>query len=182
MTASDYQVKIRVRNGRIVRKMRERGFDSMAALVQTMNGASDYPHVCNLIGMKITPLTQNGDWRPVVLRLCDALNCMPDDLFNEQQLSRPLRVNASEAFMGADQIAMVMRDGIEATEAKIVVRQLIESLKPREKEVIEARLDGATLAEVARQMGITRDWAGKIEERAHRRMRKAARPKVRLVA
>ena len=81
---SDYRVKITVSNARIRKAMEAAGYSSILQMCRAKN----LPVKCtfDLVNMKLAPLTKEGKWRTSVLKLADALNVIPEDLFNEQQI------------------------------------------------------------------------------------------------
>lgn len=183
----DYQVKVRVRNGRIVRKMRERGFETLAALVRHIDGGkvggSTYIRILDLISMKQTPLTQRGDWRPEVLALCDALQSVPEDLFNEQQMTAPLRKNSGETFMDLPQVeSLIGSGGVEDVEARVTVSKLLECLGERERRIVTARMEGASYREIGEELNIHGCRVHQIEYKAMKKLEVAARPKLLIAA
>jgi hypothetical protein len=177
----DYQVKVRVRNGRIVRKMRERGYEKLSQIYPA--GSADYCRLCDLIGMKVSALRVDGNWRPEVLRLCEKLACVPEDLFNEQQMAAPLRKNCGETFMDWPQVeSLIGSGGIEAVEAKHTVDTLLATLKPRQQTAVRMRMSGATWLEIGQELGVAQERARQIEARALLDMQKAARPRLKIAA
>lgn len=88
---SDYRVNVKVSNGRIRRAMEAAGYDTVAKLCEDHD--IDSSPVYDLINLRKSPFNSSHEWRPVVLKLADALNVMPDDLFSENQKTFTLKTN-----------------------------------------------------------------------------------------
>lgn len=169
---TDYAVKVSVRNGRVLRAMRDEGFGSIAALARATG--LRYEKLVGLVGMKIPARHANGEWRDAALRVSSVLGAEPEELFNEQQQTTALEHNSAEVFMDAEQVAaLTAPSGEQDAWAKIEVDNLLEYVTPREREIVKARLAGATLAEIAEEVGVCSQRVREIEMRARRKMRYA---------
>lgn len=172
--SKDYNVTLRVRNGRILRLMRERGFTTSAQLARAA-GVSQQ-EVGRILNMRGTPVLRTGDWRRQVLALAGALGCLPEDMFNEQQTTRPIAKNTVDLDLDASDVATLLTGNLEDTTwAKIEVDKLLEDVSPRERSVVQARLAGETFESIAQDMGIGKERVRQIELKAHRRMRHVSR-------
>jgi len=170
----DYVITLRVRNGRVVRLMRERGFTTAAQLARAA-GVSQQ-EVGRVINMRKSPILQTGEWRKPVLALAGALGCLPEDMFNEQQTTRPIAENTVDLELDASDVAALLTGNPEdATWAKIEVDKLLGQVTPRERAVVQARMAGETLDDIAKDMGVRPERIRQIEAKAHRKMRHAAR-------
>lgn len=185
----DYQIEIRVRNGRILALMRRAGHFSVASLCRAMGTPNQYS-VAQIIDMKTSPLNRSGEWRPYVLKMAEALNCLPDDLFTEAQRTSVMESNraviaVSEAEVGsflerARAAAMTPEHVAALHERKGLIHEAIATLTPRERSIVIDRfgLFGAeerTLEEVGATHGVTKDRIRQIEAKA---LRKLKHPKV----
>lgn len=185
---SDYEVTIRVRNGRLMRAIRDAGYTSVQRFCRE-HGIKNYSWVIALIGMRARARRRNGEWKPIVMDLSSALHVEPEELFTERQAegmrggnSRTIAVaeHQIEALMGSDikQIAAP-----ESMDAPIIQRELLAkwlpTLSPREERVLRCRFgfDGEeqTLDEIARDMDITKERVHQIEMKALRRLKGKAR-------
>lgn len=172
--SKDYVVTMRVRNGRIIRLMRERGFATAAQLARAAGVTPQ--ELGHIINMRRSPVLQTGEWRKPVLALAGALGCLPEDMFNEQQTTRPIAKNTVDLELDASDVAALLTGNPEdATWAKIEVDKLLGQVTPRERAVVQARMAGETLDDIARDMGVHRERIRQIEAKAHRKMRQAAR-------
>lgn len=170
----DYAVKLSVRNGRILRRMRECGIESQAELARC--AGVTLPAVNSIICLRERAYNADGEWRQIAWNIATALQCEPDDLFNDQQRERALKQNGAEVFMDAWQVQSLMSgDGEESSWAKIEAQRLLAALpSERARNVIIARSEGATLAEIAQELNVTRETVRAIEAKAIRKMKAAA--------
>jgi RNA polymerase sigma factor (sigma-70 family) len=167
----DYAVKITVRNGRILRKMRECGIKSQAELAR-IAGLS-FGSVNSFIAMREKAYSKSGEFRETAWLIASALGCEPEDLFNDQQRERALERNTGELFMDAPQVqALMSGDPEESSWAKIEVQRLLAALpNPQHQTVIRRRLDGETCEEIASDLGLSKGRVHQIEQKAIRSMR-----------
>jgi DNA-binding CsgD family transcriptional regulator len=173
----DYHVKVKVRNGRIIGRMREVGIPSLAELSRRSGVTQQV--IGKIVGMKELPRRQNGEWRDAVMSISSALHCEPETLFNEQQSTTPLRQNGGETFMDIEQVTTLMggSDTLEAVENRQTASRFLAILNPRERAVVEAHMHGATYDEIGDELGVTRERIRQIEAKAIRKMIGTAKPK-----
>ena len=152
----DYRVKITVSNARIRRAIDAAGYSSVAQMCK-VNGITDVPTTFRLVNMKMSPLTKKGEWRKTVLKIADALNVLPDDLFNERQKVIVLSKNTSskditESEMIAIAEQYVQDDRLEDLRDNSAIREIaeeqatsvlnsviLEALSTRQRQVLELR-------------------------------------------
>lgn len=169
--AKDYAVKVSVRNGRILRRMREMGYETQTELAEAFG--MDQRQLNSLITMRIKAYNASGQWRKIALDLSAALKCQPEDLFNEQQRQIALERNSAEVFMDTEQVQQIMAGDMEnATWAKIEVNRLLDALpNERMRKVMRARMEGYTLEEIAADWRVGRERIRQIEAKAERMMK-----------
>lgn len=147
---TDYVVKITVKNGRLIRKIKEAGYTSQKAFADAFGINSNRLNA--LINMRSKAFTKNGEWREIAWDISSALHCEPEELFNEQQRYRALQRNTGEVYMDEEQIQQLMIASPEqSTWAKLEVKRLLDAI-PNEQNrlVVEDRfLDNAMLDEIA---------------------------------
>jgi hypothetical protein len=182
MSASDYQITVKVRNARILRLMRERGFTTFNALAKAAGvGATLLGEIINL---KETPIdARTGEYRAPVWRIADVLFCHPDDMFTDKQREgfRPkeLVIEVTEAEVETQLAALEVRAKdpeklmIEQNDTKSVIYRALKhvALTPRQRKVLIMRfdLDGKgerTFDEIAAKYGVTREMARIIVDNA----------------
>ena len=172
---SDYAVKVTIKNARILRLMRDAGITSQSELAQRA-GVSQ-TDVGTLINMKRRPTGKDAMWRPLVDKICFVLGCTPEDMFTEAQGDMELQTNSVVIDMDEPQLRALMSDDMEQKVwAKLELQKLLGHVKnPKDRAVMEARLDGATFAEIGQQFGRRGGRIRDYEARAIRDMRSAAR-------
>jgi RNA polymerase sigma factor (sigma-70 family) len=159
-----------------------------------VNGIIDVQAAFRLVNMTMSPLTKKGEWRKTVLKMADALNVLPDDLFNERQKVLTLGKNTSsrdvtESEMLAIAEQYVQDDRLEDLQDNSAVREIAEEqvtnllnseildvLSPRQREVLEMRFGfdgspGRTLEEIGTHFGVSKERIRSIEGQAFRRIR-----------
>lgn len=181
---SDYAVEIKIKNGRVLRLMRQAGIPTVAALARA-SGVSIHS-IYDLITLKRAPLsTITGDWKPSIKMLADALNCLPDDMFSDAQRAGYMKSNKRTVEMSEEEVGLLLDraadmplldDAVFAVERADKMGKIIdEILTPREASVIKTRFgiggnDEKTLDAVAVAHGVSKERVRQIEARALRRM------------
>jgi RNA polymerase primary sigma factor len=181
---SDYKVEIRVKNARILHLMRLAGINTAVELSR-LSGVR-YEAIGQIINLKNSPMSKTtGTWKPEVLKLADALNCMPDDMFSTHQRTSFLANNKRSIEMSEAEVELLMDsreqvllpdDVVLAAERKgRVVALLNEMLTPRQADIIKRRfgLDGdgeKPLDEIASTYGISGQQIRNIEKQAIRKL------------
>jgi RNA polymerase primary sigma factor len=151
--------------------------------------------VYKLVNMKMSPLSNDGKWSSTSLKLADALNVLPDDLFSERQKTVTLKTNEGHRDVTESELAAIaaehdwnerledMRENdvinqiaSEQTE-KVLNTALEHLLTPKEIEVVKARFgfDEETvqsLDKVGERFGVSRERIRQIENKALRKLRK----------
>ena len=174
---SDYSVEIKIKNARVLRLMRLAGVKNAAELSR-LSGVSQ-SRIGHFINLKMTPMSElTGTWRPTVLKLADALNCMPDDMFSDHQRTSFLANNKRsiemseaevELLMDSREQAMLPDDAVFETEQRNAIAAILDTaLSPRQSLVLKARLgfdqDGEkTLQELGETLGVGRERVRQIE-------------------
>ena len=177
---SDYNVKVIVRNGRLLAKIRAAGYQSGKAFAAAC-GVS-YGTLANLVALRLTGMKNDNEWRGTVLKVSDFLCCMPEDIIPPQHWRKPLVRNTFEAEMtgveAASLIASPSRPDSTLLRQEFLnqLTNTLQALPPREERVLRLRFgldcDEHTLAEIAELMGVTPSRIREIEGRALRRMRR----------
>jgi DNA-directed RNA polymerase sigma subunit (sigma70/sigma32) len=182
---SDYSVEIKIRNARVLRLMRLAGLKRVSDLSR-LSGVSQ-TRIATLINLKMNPMSNiTGTWKPMVLLLADALNCMPEDMFSDHQRTSFLASNKRSIEMSETEVDLLMDsreqvllpdDVVLAAQRKgHIVALLDEILTPRQADVLKKRfgLDGdgeKTLEELGSTLGVVGEGVRQIEIKALRRLR-----------
>lgn len=175
---SDYRVRISVRNARLLRAIERAGHRPGAQFAAAV-GISYSGALLPYLNLTRSPLTPDGLLRECAWNLCDFLNASPSDLWSDAQLN-PLRKNHSSIDLDADSVQALVcgsatTDPLQLashTQAGRILQDVIDSLTPREANVIRERFFGdASLEELAERMDITRIRVHQIEVKAMRKLR-----------
>lgn len=189
----DYEVVVRVRNNRLLTKMRESGFPTLAALARA-SGIPN-PTLGVIANLKAPALASTGDWREPVAKLSAFLGCMPEELYPPQHLEAPLRKNRvafqanleeieSIAALGASlrTLAIPAEETMIREQAVASVRQALGMLPPRLERILRIRFgidcEEKTLTEIGEMWGITRSRVAQIEAKAMRMLKHPCRGKI----
>tara|TARA_R110002050_G_scaffold7318_1_gene28552 strand:+ start:42 stop:686 length:645 start_codon:yes stop_codon:yes gene_type:complete len=169
----DFNIKVSVRNGRLLRAIRAK-YDSVAELSrQLVRGRSQ---VNALVTMKLKPFNHKG-WTDLALDVAAMVGKEPEDLWPDHLRELQLAKSTSEMEVGLDSVKRLIQDGTtEKTLSQIsAISTLSEALTPRERKCLAMRFAlGHSLEETARVLGVTRERARQIEAKAIRRMKRAA--------
>lgn len=153
---SDYAISIKVRNGRIRRKMAECGFSSVNELCR--NSDLSPTQIGALLNLKLPPLTETGSWRRSAADLAEALGCTCEELFSETQRTLTLRENRGECFVTEAEL-LKLSSRAEQPLLENPGEQLLEDLDAQAKiEVVRRALDELKLA--ARDRHIINSYFG----------------------
>ena len=186
---TDYRVQIKVRNARLLRAIEKAGHQPGPIFAREV-GISYTVHLLPYLNLKRTPFDENGDLRPCAEKLCVFLNCLPDELWSEEQ-RYPLLTNAAEIELSAASVHELLASPsdcadplslLEKKQAAQAVDALLDTLTPREAEVLRLRhgIDGEpmNLEEMAKAKGCSRERIRQIEAKALRKLRAPARQTV----
>ena len=166
----DFNIKVSVRNGRLLRAIRAK-YDSVAELSrQLVRGRSQ---VNALVTMKLKPFNHKG-WTDLALDVAAMVGKEPEELWPEHLRELQLLKSSSEMEVGLDSVKSIMQDGsTEKTLSQFsAISDLSSGLSPRERRCISLRFAlHQSLEETAKVMGVTRERARQIECKALRKMR-----------
>ena len=172
--SKDFHVTVRVKNGRIISRMRELGFTSVVALAR--ESGVHHQEVGKLILFKTRPLARN-DWSPNAYAISAALRCEPEDLWPEHIARLKARSGSLSFDADLEQVQAITshRERNEFFE-RAQLPKLISALPPREQEVIKARFGlncpEERVDEIADRMGLSTTRIYQFEAKALRRMKR----------
>ena len=166
----DFNIKVSVRNGRLLRAIRAK-YDSVSDLSrQLVRGKSQ---LGSLVRMKLKPFNHKG-WTDLALDVAAMVGKEPEELWPEHLRELQLLKSSSEMEVGLDSVKSIMQDGsTEKTLSQFsAISDLSSGLTPRERRCISLRFAlHQSLEETAKAMGVTRERARVIEAKALRTMR-----------
>lgn len=173
---NDYRVTVKVRNANLLRCIERAGFPSVPKFCEAA-GVS-YAAVNDLVNMAASPLLLDGSIRPVVMRVIEFAKCSLGDAFADCQIEA-IETNRSERDVSAEQVWALMgcdsqdpSELIEFGEMAEAVNRALEVFRPKHREIVEARAEGKTYAEIASRYGLSVERVRQIDMAAHRRLRR----------
>jgi RNA polymerase sigma factor (sigma-70 family) len=179
MEMNEYNVQIKVRNNYLLQAMRAKEIYTVAQLSRASGVHQGL--VGQYLNLKRTPLNQMGVIRPDLVKICEVLGCLVEELFPAAHLYLPLENNKGEVSIGLEEMQGLIGVTdpdllLEEVERTGLVSAVVSELTPRQQEVLTLRmgLDGEgtrTMAEVAEKIGISASRAAQIEAKALRRLR-----------
>ena len=153
----DYLIQVRVRNGYLHRRMRERGFASNAAL--SRESGVHQSRIGEFLNLKSYPMSRiSGQWLAGVQALANTLNCLPEEMFPPQHIQDPRTKNEVEFEMNLDEVRLLERQSdpealLLEDESRTLVHTALAKLAkkhPREAQAVQQRFfEDATLKEIA---------------------------------
>lgn len=170
MRNDDFNLKITVRNGRLLKAIRE-SYESVADLARRMNRCPS--SVNSLVTMKQVPTNQHG-WTELALDVSAMVGKDPEDLWPKHMREIKLKKSSAEVLLDLDSVKNIFSNGsAEKNLSQIrALNQFSERLTPREKQVINRRFhERQSLEEVAKVFNVTRERLRQIEAKALRKMR-----------
>lgn len=159
----DYNVKVTVRNARLLNAIRNAGFETQADYARHLKVN---PSLVNeFIAMRKSPIGEDGRLRHIPQMICDDLCALPEDLWTETQLFEKLPRNSVE-------FEVLESDVAELCSNKDLAQKALERLQPRQRKVLWMRvINEKTLAECADELGVGRERVRQIEAKALRKLR-----------
>ena len=168
----DFHVTVRVKNGRIIARMRELGYPSVVALARA--AGANHMVVGDIIRFQRLPYGRN-DWLPVSYAISSALQCEPEDLWPEHiaKLKARSGVMSFEADLSEVESIASMQRNEYLDRANLT--KMLGLLRDREKEVIKARFGFGrpemTCKDIGKELGVSLERVRQIEHKALRKMR-----------
>lgn len=183
----DLRLEVKVRNNLILKKMEERGIDTVAELARQMGSLSHQGSLGRIINFKQPACQENGKWISTAIAISDFFECLPEDLFSNDTRYLKLQKNKTsiEADFGEVQRMLAeqkqglsIEHHVQASELKDKLYELIyERLNERERFVILCRfgMDNfpqSTLQEIGDCLDLGQESIRQIEARAVRKLRR----------
>jgi RNA polymerase sigma factor (sigma-70 family) len=179
----EYRVITRVKNNLLLTAIEKAGYASVVEFAAKMG--IEPSKLRAIINFRYSPLDKNGNWRPIVHRMCEALNKMPRQLFTERQMhirnaeAKTTEVSEAEAVWalehsGGDNPLQML----EMNERYATLRAALDVLTPREKEIMTQYygLDGEpqTIKDLAEKFDLCRERLTQIHNKALLKLQRQA--------
>lgn len=142
----DYRVEVKISNARIKRLMAARGFYSVAELCRAMDMPKAQTCAGQIINLKEAPINTRGAWRPIVIKMSEALGCLPEEMFSESQKSLSVKANKVirdieegeiQLFIeSAERLAIAPDELVAVTEMASFAGDILAGLTPRQERIM----------------------------------------------
>ena len=158
----DYNVLIKVRSARVIRAMRDMGFETVAELCR--DSGANQSEVGAIINFKISPKNKNGSYKESVIKISKSLHRTPQELFPSKLYDKVSLKNAlSCEFESGENPYTKSCD----KELKEKVAFLLNSLPPRTKYILVKRhIEGKTYAEISKSINLSTFRISQIDQQA----------------
>lgn len=173
---SDYYATLKIQNGRLKKAMEDAGIKSINQLSKACG--SHPTQIGRIFNFKESPKKKNGEWRICVQKLCALVNCDPTDIFPDEMI-QVMPTNKIGSYIEQAQLSGMRErqqlnphEHIENMDKREALIAIIDTLTPREAEIIKARFwDDRTLADIASDHNVTRERIRQIEDKALNKLR-----------
>jgi RNA polymerase sigma factor (sigma-70 family) len=170
----DFNLKITIRNGRLLKAIRER-YESVADLARKMG---QHPSSVNsLVTMKLKPINEKG-WTEMALNVAAMVNKEPEDLWPKYMREIKLKRASAEVSMDLESVKQIMADSSSEKNLSQIslIKQLFANLSTREERILRLRwVEDHSLGEAAKIFGVSKERVRFIESKAFRKMKHTAK-------
>ena len=178
----EFRLKVSVRNNLLLSAIEEQGYKSVAEFERACGLGMG--RINNLVAMREAPISTSGEFSKNAKLVMEVLGAAPTDLWTEQQLTIKLKTNSGERAIDANLVQHLLEqknrtdylpspeDSLLAAETAAIVEQVLCTLKPREKDILQERFGkDLTLQEVGNHHGLSKERIRGIESKALRKLR-----------
>jgi len=182
----EFRLKVSVRNNLLLSAIEAQGYTSVAEFERACE--IGIGRINNLVAMRDAPILQSGEFSQNAKLVMEVLGAAPTDLWTEQQLTIKLKTNSGERAIDANLVQHLLEqksrtdylpspeDSLLAAETSAIVEQVLGTLKPREKDILQQRfVNDSTLQEVGNYHGLSKERIRAIESKALRKLRDVKR-------
>lgn len=179
--SEEYRVKISVSNNLLIQAIENAGYKNQSDFARAIGcGTSTINMLC---GLRISPMTREGEFTKVANQVMEALGACPTDLWTEEQLTMNLKRSSSWSVMGREELHVLMNgeqksllDSVAGQELKKAMDGVRKTLTFKEQQVIGMRFDdNKSLEECGKELGVSKTSIGHVEARALRKLRHYSR-------
>ena len=185
----EFRLKVSVRNNLLLSAIEAQGYVSVAEFERACGLGMG--RINNLVAMREAPISTSGEFSKNAKLVMEVLGAAPTDLWTEQQLTIKLKTNSGERAIDADIVQHLLEqksrtdylpspeDSLLAAETAAIVEQVLGTLKPREKDILQERFEkDLTLEEVGNHHGLSKERIRGIEAKALRKLQHESRSKI----
>ena len=182
----EFRLKVSVRNNLLLSAIEAQGYASVAEFERACGLGMG--RINNLVAMREAPISTFGEFSKNAKLVMEVLGAAPTDLWTEQQLTIKLKTNSGERAIDANLVQHLLEqqdrtdylpspeDSLLAAETSAIVNEVLGTLKPREKDVLQQRFEkDLTLEEVGNHHGVSKERIRGIEAKALRKLRDPTR-------
>jgi len=182
----EFRLKVSVRNNLLLSAIEAQGYVSVAEFERACGLGMG--RINNLVAMREAPISTSGEFSKNAKLVMEVLGAAPTDLWTEQQLTIKLKTNSGERAIDANLVQHLLEqknrtdylpspeDSLLAAETSAIVEQVLGTLKPREKDILQERFEkDLTLEEVGNHHGLSKERIRGIESKALRKLRDTTR-------
>lgn len=183
----EYRVEVKIKNNLIFQKIKEKGFPSVSSFCREYKISENT--MSKLTNLRKSAFDERGGLRSTVQKLCDALNCLPEEIFPEFQLENAVKSNKrtiemEEAevkhYLERQEMALLPDESINKEDRNNLLYEMLLTLTPKETQILGLRFglqDGnpKSLEEIGKIFGVNRERIRQIECKAFRKMRHPSR-------
>ena len=180
----DYRIEIKIRNNRLLTKMEEMGYPSVAKLADEIG--INRTIIYRITSMKSAALDGEGYYKPEAIKIAEFLKCTPQDIYPPAQMRGTMKENKAQITANAnevDSLTSSLRTLAFSPERKMILDEAKQALKtammtltPKEQRILDLRYgltygEEKTLDEVGAMFGVSRERIRQQEKKALRKMR-----------
>lgn len=169
----DFNLKVTVRNGRLLKAIRKR-YESVADLARQMGRSA--ASINSVVTMTVKPINRNG-WTELALDVAAMVGKNPEDLWPAYMREIKLKRSSAEVSIDLNSVKQIMADGSSEKNLSQIsaIKQFSAELSPREERLFRLRwVDNHTLDECGELFGVSRERVRQIEAKTFRKMKKKA--------
>jgi RNA polymerase sigma factor (sigma-70 family) len=175
--SAEYRVKVSVSNNLLIQAIENAGYKNQSDFSRAIDCNASYINM--LCGLRISPMTREGEFTKVANQVMEALGACPTDLWTEEQLTMSLKKSSSWSVMGREELNELMNgapksllESVAGQELKKAMDGVRKTLSFREQRVIGMRFDDdKSLEECGKELGLSKEGVRHIEAKALRKMR-----------
>ena len=175
--SEEYRVKVSVSNNLLIRAIEDAGYKNQSEFARAIGCGTSYVNM--LCGLRISPMTREGEFTKGANQVMEGLGACPTDLWTEEQLTMNLKRSSSWSVMGREELNELMNgapksllESVAGQELKRTMDEARKTLTFREQRIIGLRFDDdKTLDETGKEVGLTRQRVRDIEAKALRKLR-----------
>jgi len=140
----DYEINVKVKNNWLLTAMRKKGCHTGADLWR-LSGVTQAV-INDYLNLNTSFLRKDGAWKPSIIKLSEALNCMPEELVPPQHIETPLDKNTAAFEATMDEVTDFIEHRREHNPLELVERDekvrvineaMMSRLSDKERFVIE---------------------------------------------